>query len=317
MYSFISNSKAEVKVILVVVLVFAGCELGLRMVEKRLSVDLRAPAISKKLADGEGQRILVFGNSLVRDNVNTDVLTEELRAQGAGSIHIERVYLLNSIINDWYYAFKHHFIDTERPPDVLVLCFSFDHLRDSRLQRAVIARYHSGVRDIPEIFSDDVKNFDSRVDFLLSAWSASFTYRTNVQRRVLDSLIPHYREGVVSVNNALRDQILNQPVSNVKEGPTYHRLGKLLQIAASKGVRVIVVAVPTESSYPLDPVISSKLEAAGVTFIDTRKVAGLSKDSYVDEMHLNHDGATFYSRFLAQQLMGYLKADSRKGSSAR
>jgi hypothetical protein len=314
MYSFISNSKTEAKVVLMVVLVLAVCELGIRAIEKRLSVDLRTPAISRKLAEGEGQRVLVLGNSLVRDNVNTDVLEEELRAQGVGPIHIERVYLLNTIINDWYYAFKHHFVDTGRTPDVLVLCFSHGHLEDSTLQRSVVARYYSGARDLPEIFSEDVKSFDGRVEFLLSAWSASFTYRTNVQRRILDSMVPHYRESVVRINNTLRDETIKH---TVYPEPTYVRFGKLLRLAASKGVRVIVVAVPLQSYYPLNPGVRSTSEAAGVILIDTRTVEGLSKDSFIDGMHLNPDGATLYSRFLAHRLAGYLKAQLQTRPSDR
>lgn len=310
MYSFISNSKSEVKVVLMVVLVLAGCELGLRMVEKRLSIELGTPAIAKKLAEAKGQRVLVFGNSLVRDNLNTEVLGEEMKAQGVGSIHIERVYVVNTIINDWYYAFKYHFIDNGQTPDVLILCFSYDHLEDSAIQRSLVARYYSGTQDIPEIFSDDVKSFDGRIDFLLSSWSASFSYRTNVQRRVLDSLIPHYRESVMRINNVLREHADKELVASQ---PTYHRLGKFLQMAASKGVRVILVAVPVESSYPINPSIRSSAEAAGVTLIDTRTVEGLGKDSYVDGMHLNTSGAALYSRFLAHQLAGYFKADSKPG----
>jgi hypothetical protein len=90
---------------------------------------------------------------------------------------------------------------------------------------------------------------------------------------------------------------------------TYVRLGKLLRLAASKGVRVIIVAVPLESSYPLSPGLRSTSEAAGVAFIDTRTVEGLSKDSFIDGMHLKPDGATLYSRFLAHQLAGYLKTE--------
>jgi len=303
-----------------VLLVLAGCELGLRMVEKRVSVDARTPAISKRLASAEGQRVLVLGNSLVRDNVNTDVLDEELRAQGAGPIHIERVYLLNTVINDWYYAFKHHFIDTGRAPDVLVLCFATSHLEDYPIRRTVVARYNSNARDLPEIFSNDVKDFDGRADFLLSSWSASFAYRTNVQRRILNSFVPNYLETVTRINEGLKGEVVspsdeagNQPVHI----PNYDRFGKFLRMAASKGVRVILVAVPTESPYAIDPVIRSTLEAAGGSLIDTRTVDGLSKDSYEDELHLTVDGATLYSRFLAHQLAGYFKAGSPRAPGVR
>ncbi len=291
-----------------VVLVLAVCELGLRIFERRSSVHLTAPAISKQLAAGEGQRVLVFGNSLVESNVNPNVLIEEMRALDAAPVHVERIYLLNTRINDWYYAFKHHFVDAGQTPDVLVLCFSQDHLEDSALQRSIVARYYSSVRDIPEMFSDDVQNFDGRVEFLLSKWSAAFTYRASVHRRVLGLFIPHYYESAERINkNAFRVSGDGSP--KVTE-PTYHRLDKFLRMAANNGTHVILVAVPMQSPYEIDPLIQNTSKAAGAVLLDTRLVEGLNEDSFVDEMHMNTSGATRYSRSLAHQLVNYLKPTS-------
>jgi hypothetical protein len=236
--------------------------------------------------------------------VNTDILEEEMRAEGVRPTHIEKVYLMNTVINDWYYAFKHHFVDADRLPDVLVICFSNNHLEDSTIQRPLVARYYSSLRDIPQIFADDVPDFDSRVEFLLSKWSASFTHRADVERRMLDTLIPHYRDSVMRINDALTDE------ANQRRGdyqPSYHRFERLLRMARARGVRVILVAVPVTSPYPINPQIMSAAQANGVTFVDTRQVEGLSKESYVDGMHMNSEGASVYSHALAQRLADYFK----------
>ena len=291
------------KVIALVVSVLVACELGVRVFEKRLVVDAKTPALLKRLVEGEGQRVLVLGNSLVRDNVNADILEAEIKAQGVRPVHVERVYWMNTIINDWYYAFKHHCVDTGRLPDVLVVCFSNKHLEDASIQRSLVARYHSQMRDIPQIFSEDVPDFDGRVEFLLSAGSASFTHRTTVERRVLDAVIPHYRESVTRLNRALR-AAANQRLVDYQ--PTYRRLEQLIQLAQSNGVRVILVAVPVASPYPINSQIMSMAETNGAAFIDSRLVAGLSPESYVDGIHMDSDGAALYSRFLARQLADHL-----------
>lgn len=304
MYSSISSFRTEAKVIGMVLLALAACELGVRVFEKRLVVDAQTPALLKRLVEGEGQRVLVLGNSLVRDNVNADILEAEIKAQGVWSINVERVYWMNTTINDWYYAFKHHCVDTGRLPDVLVVCFSNKYLQDSSIQRSLVARYHSSARDIPQIFSEDVRDFDGRVEFLLSAWSASFTHRTSVARRVLNAAIPHYRESAMRINKALL------AAANKRQGdyqPTHRRLEQLIQLAQNHGVRVILVAVPVKSPYLIDPQIMRTAETAGVTFIDSRLVEGLSEESYVDWIHMNSDGAALYSRFLARQLATHLK----------
>jgi hypothetical protein len=304
MYSSTSSFRTEWKVIALILSVLAACELGVRVFERRMAVDVKAPAISKRLSEAEGERVLVLGNSLVRDNVNTDILEAEMRAQGVPPVHIEKVYLMNTVINDWYYAFKHHFVDAGRLPEVLVICFSNNHLEDSTIQRPLVARYYSSARDIPQIFADDVPDFDGRVEFLLSAGSASFTHRTGVERRILDTFIPHYRESVMRINDALTDKA-SKHMGDYQ--PTYHRFERLLTMAQEKGIRVLLVAVPVESPYPIDPQIESTLETHKVAFIDTRTADGLSKDSYVDGMHMNSSGANVYSRLLARRLADYFR----------
>jgi hypothetical protein len=293
------------KVVAMVVLVLAACELIVRLFERRLAVDARVPAISKRLAEGEGRRVLVLGNSLVRDDVDTDILETEMRAQGVAPIHIERVYLPATLINDWYYAFKHHFVDAGRLPDMLILCFAKHHLQDYPIQRSLIARYHSSLRDIPQIFEEDVPDFDGRIEFLLSAWSASFTHRTGVERRVFDGVIPHYRESALRINRFLNDDALSRQRGNYQ--PTYRGLEQLIKVAEGHGVRVILVALPVQSSYPIAPEIKSLAETGGATLIDSRSVAGLSEESYADEVHMSSTAAAVYSHFLARQLADHLK----------
>lgn len=287
-----------------VLVVLAACELGVRLFERRLSVDAQIPALTEKMAGGEGRLVLALGNSLVRDGVKADILREELRAQGVSSLRIERIYLMNTIINDWHYAFKHHFVDTGRLPGVLVVCFSNNHLEDASIQRPTIARYHSSLRDIPRIFADDVQDFDDRVDFLLSAGSASFTHRTNIERRILDTLIPHYRESATRINNALTEEARRRARDYQ---PTYRRLEEFIRMAQSHGVRVILVAMPVESPYEIHPQIKRTAETTGTPLIDTRTAEGLSKESFVDGMHMNSGGAAVYSRYLARRLADYLE----------
>lgn len=287
----------------------AACEAGVRFFERRLSVDAKIPALSNKMVESEGRLVLVLGNSLVRDGVNTDILEAEMKAQGVGSIHLERVYLMNTIVNDWYYAFKHHFVDTGRLPGVLVLCFSNNHLEDGSIQRPLVARYYSGPRDIPEIFSKDVKDFDGRIDFLLSAYSASFTHRTNVERRALDTVIPHYRETATRINSALTGEARERSPDHQ---PTYRRLEQLIRMAQDHGVRVVLVAMPVESPYEINSQLRRAAETAGAAFIDSRAAEGLSKESYVDGMHMTGDGAAIYSRSLARQLADYFKLYLKK-----
>jgi len=70
----------------------------------------------------------------------------------------------------------------------------------------------------------------------------------------------------------------------------------------SKGTRVIVVAMPVQSSYEIDPELR-ELEAGGsLTVIDLRDVEGLDRSHYLDEMHLDPAGQQVLSKALAADL---------------
>jgi hypothetical protein len=317
MSSSTSSFRTEAKVLCVVLLALAVCELGVRVFERRLSVDEKASVVSQQLAEGEGLRVLVLGNSLVRDGVNERLLEEEMRRQGVAPLRVERAYLMNTVINDWYYAFKHHFVDTGRLPDALVLCFAHHHLQDYAIQPATVARYYSGVRDLPQIFNEEVRDFDGRVEFLLYGWSASFAHRTNVQRRLLDLLIPHYREHAQRINDSLNNARAASEQQRVDYQPTYLRLERLLKMAQDHNVSVILVAMPWQKPYTLDPRLEAISKAAGINLIDSRHVTQLGRENFNDEMHMNEAGAAIYSRFLAGVLAEQFKRMKDAGEFTR
>ena len=305
MYSSTSNFRTEIKVICLVLFVLLGYEFIIRTQEGALSLDIKhirqIPAISSSLVRGEGLRVLFLGNSLTRNGVDAAVLEKELRAQGVGPLHIERVFPDETTIGDWYYLFKDKFVDAGHLPNVLIVSFAETHLQDNQaIKPDRLARYFTSADDIPEIFANDVRDFDSRSDFLLSDLSSSFANRTRVRTRLLDLLIPYYRDSAPRLNQTLQTT-KSEKAESVQH--TYHRLERLMAMAQKHGVRIIFVAMPQrENFYPIDPRLRNTIETAGMDFLDCRAVEGLGRESYIDSMHLNSIGGAIYSHYLAQQL---------------
>lgn len=291
-------------------LVLAGGELFVRLRESALSLDVqhirRIPSIAQELMRGEGGRVLFLGNSMTRNGVDVPIVEQELRAEGLNSpLRIERVYPDATGLAEWYYAFNHYFVAAGRLPDVLIIGFAANDLSDNRPpQPSRLAQYYTGAGDVPEVFAHDVKDFEARAEFLLSRLSASFANRTRMRERALDMFIPYYRESAQEINRA-------QQVMKKKEGapaaPTYRRLERLGRLAASRGVRVLLVAMPQREPYELDQQLQPTIERAGMTLIDARAPDGLGREAFVDEMHLSTDGAAVYSRHLARQLASPLR----------
>ena len=310
MSSSTSSFRTELKVGALVLLVLAGGELFMRLSERLLSLDVqhirRIPSIAEDMTRGEGRRVLFLGNSMTRNGVDARVVENELRAQGLTEpLRIERVYPDATALAEWYYAFNHYFVAAGRLPDVLIIGFAANDLSDNRPpQPSQLAQYYTGARDVPEVFARDVKDFEGRAEFLLSGLSVSFANRTRVRERALDMLIPHYRESAQEINRALQAM---KKKGGASFALTYRRLELLGRLAASRGVCVILVAMPQREPYELDPQLQPIIERAGMTFTDARAPSGLGGEGFVDEMHLSPNGAAIYSRYLARQLASPLR----------
>lgn len=291
--------------IALVLLVLAGCELFVRRGERALSRDVQhirsIPETARELTAGEGLRVLFLGNSMLRSGVEEPLLEEELRAQGVGPLRVGRVFPDATGLVDWYYAFKHYFVAPRRLPDVLVVCFAARDLEDGRRgQPWRLARYYTAPEDFPEVFAKELPEFDTRAEFSLAYVSAAYANRTRAQTRLLDRIIPHYRETAQQINRAQQQQAPGGHAAAAP--PTYERLDRFINLAKGHGVRVIFLAMPLRDEYALDPELRKTIEAAGMTLVDGRHVKGIGAETFEDEMHLNGDGAEIYTRFLARRL---------------
>jgi hypothetical protein len=320
MFSSTSSFRAELKVVAFVLLVLAGSEVLLRFSEPLLSLDVKhiqqIPAISQSLAAGKGERILFLGNSQVRAGIDPNVIEQELKARGVGPVHIERVFPDATTLPDWDRAFRHYFISTARLPEVLVLCFSDIALQDTNaVDPTRLGHYYSSPGEVPEILEQDLREFDSRAEFVLASLSFSFANRMRVRTRALDLLVPGYRDSAQRINRDLKRSHSGTIARN-----SYNRLARFLALAAAQGVRVIVVAMPQPVAYSLDPQIKLTVEGAGMNLLDCRSVDGISTASFADEIHLASGGAAVYSRFLGRELagpIGVISAREKLASHAR
>ncbi|HEX8145215.1 MAG TPA: hypothetical protein VF553_21795 [Pyrinomonadaceae bacterium] len=325
MSSSTSSFRNELRVVAVVLLVLLAGELVVRVCEQRLSLDVthirQIPEISRKMAESQGTRVLFISNSMLRYGVDPAIFEREMEARRLGPLSVGRVFPDATALPDWYYAFKHYFVDANRLPDVLIVCFAAKDLQDDLPPvPARLAHNYTSASDIPELFSHDLLDFDHRADFMLADLSSAYANRARVRTRVLDDLIPSYRESAQIINRSQKS-----PKKGAGEGggdasassaPTYQRLGRLISLARRHHVRVIFVAMPLREEYALDPQVQRIVEAEGMSFFDFRSVDGINQVSFVDEMHLTSGGAATYSQFLARQLAERFPWTTRKESAA-
>ncbi len=296
-----SSFRQELKVIAVVVLLLALAEVGLRFFEHKLSLDIATiqtfPDIARRLAEGQGTKILFFGNSMTREGVNEAVIKTDF-LQAAIPVTLERSFADDTIILDWYAIFQHFYKTTA--PHILVVGFAGSNLEDLPIraeQPRRIGRYFSSWADTPELFRNDLTTLGQRTEYLLSRVLVSFANRERVRKRLLATIIPNYQTFANDLNTAQ-----SNTQANLGEH-SYTRLQRFITLASSHGSKLVFVAMPHRELYTLDPLLLSTLTAQNADFIDARNIPGLAKENFADDLHLNQEGAKLYSHYLASQLV--------------
>jgi hypothetical protein len=302
MSSSTSNFKQEFKVLAIVAAVLLTNELAVRGLETRLSVDMvhirSLPQVAARLKYCRDLRVLFVGNSKARSDINPSVMKDTLARLGAPPITIERLHPEATTVMEWYYYFKHYFVDSGCKPDVLVVCFTSFALRDDRLvfpER--LGGYSTGAEDTMEVFRDDLHDFGRRTEFLLSKASCAFANRRRIRIRALDTLIPGYRTAAVQLNAMLR---FKDVAATAHE---YRIMIRFINLASGEGITVLFVAMPMRDDYPVDSGVLSTIQNHGLPYLDLRHVEGIGAEQFEDSLHLNAEGAVVFSRQLATDLM--------------
>ncbi len=304
--------RAIVKAVLPLVVLLLVVEVGIRIIEPRLSLDIlhirRIPEIAAGMREAEGTRVLFLGNSLTRLGVNLDVVDAGLEELGSSGASLHAIYPDDTTVLDWLYLFEDAVVRAGAAPELLVIGFSHSHLADAPVRPAQtyrLGRFFTAWQDVPRLFVNDVTELDDRVSVVASKLSAAFADRERLSSRFLD-LLPGYRNSSRQINDVLGGQGV-APKSGATA--TFDRLARLASVATEAGSRVVFVAMPTRSGYEVAPDLLRAVAVAGANIIDLRQVPGLESEHFLDSLHLGSAGAELYSEALVAELQPFV-ADS-------
>lgn len=298
--------RAVVKVLLPLAVLLLVVEVGIRIVEPRLSLDIlhirQIPAIAASMREAEGTRVLFLGNSLTRKGVDLDVVGASLEGLGESQASLHAIYPDDTTVLDWLYLFEDGVVRAGAAPELLVVGFAYAHLADTPVRPAQtyrLGRFFTAWQDVPRLFGEDVTELDDRVSVVASKLSAAFADRERLSSRFLD-LLPGYRNSARQVNDVLSGNGASPAGQGTADA--YVRLARLTKAATDAGSRVVFVAMPAREQYELSPRLSAAAAAAGADLIDLRDVPGLGSQHFEDSLHLGRDGAALYSEALAAEL---------------
>lgn len=303
MRSVVRNPEA--RVVAVVVCALLACEAGMRLYGDRLSKDIEhleqfdeIAARAAAPSPTDVTRVLFLGNSLTRYGLRAEQFEAAARDVGR-TVRVEKMTPDNTALADWYYAYRTFFHAAGRSPDLLVIGFADGHLRDAPSNHPErLAQYYCRVEDLPELFARDLPTVEDRAHYGAACGSALLCNRDRIERRVLDALIPGYREGIQTLNDRVRQSLPTRSGT-----VSYSRLRELLQLTREDGVQVVLAAMPIPNAYAIDPELQALAVETGTPLIDCRAVPGVEPAMFPDGLHMNEEAATRYTHYLAAALV--------------
>ena len=304
------NLKYELWIILLLAAFLGLTEIGLRSAEAELSGNHRhvnqIPSIASKLnADSPG--VLFLGNSLTNNAVDPLAFDRPYSVlNGATPRSVEKITPDGTSLSDWYCIYRNFIGTQDNPPKVVILGFAWAQLSDQYpINAARLGGLFCSLGDVPELDHTELSRSENVLAFAAGAASHVYLNREAIRNRVLDMFVPGYQDISQTINAGTNGQVDDGAAIPGSRRYTYETFRRFSELVAAGDSRLVVIAMPVQKPYEIDPALLDVLARVDATLIDLRHVATLDATQYKDSIHLNESGRTIFSRTLAEVLDAY------------
>ena len=303
----VASPKHRRRAVVAVALALVAFEAAFRLVEERVSADAKhaadAPAAVARLSESEGPRLLVLGNSLVRDGVDRDRLRDRLA--DVSPVNVETLHPSASTVTDWRVLFERLVIPTEdsdrAAADVVVLGYAAEHLSDQApVDPRRLGGYYVDHRTLTEVLWRDMRTLGDRVEVLAAYSLRTFAAADRLRLKTLAACVPAYEQTAERLNQVSSEP--SRPGQAAGTARTYERLERLLDTARRHDVRVALVAFACGRPYELDPDLIELADEWNTPHLDLRHPPGVAAESFYDGYHMDPDAAAAFTDLLASRL---------------
>lgn len=151
-----------------------------------------------------------------------------------------------------------------------------------------------------------MRSIDGLSEFALSKIVHTFALRDTLRNRLLDLLVPYYRQFTREINlEKQNNTVFNADIST--HSFTYEEFKRLTQKALERGIQVMLMAMPVQTGYSIDKELLFAAESLNIQIMDFRHVDGITSNSFLDVMHLNAQGRRVFTKNLIPFLENILK----------
>lgn len=296
--------KLELLIIFLVVVALSGLESSMRLIEGDLSGNLRhinqIPEIASKLGATKNT-VLFLGNSLINDAVNPAFFNRTYSIlNGESPRNVGKITPDGTSLSDWYCIYR-NFIDTQRhPPNIVILGFAWGQLSDQYpVNPARLGGLFCSFQDLHPLDTTDLSKYENILAFTAGVVSHVYLNREAIRHRVLVSLVPNYQQ-VTQQLNTEPTQNFAQNIRGDESQYSYETLIRLCDLIISKDSKLLLVAMPVQNQYTLDPKLPKIAEDHGAVFLDLRNLQNIDASKFKDNIHLNESGSALFSRTLSE-----------------
>jgi hypothetical protein len=299
--------STETRVVFALLASIALVDLGLRLADSRLSGNVaHVESIPDVVADAgrpEQQSLLLLGNSLTNNGVAPQIVTRELPKLTLAKVTPDATGLYS-----WQCLLDHQVI--ERPDvqfDTVVIGFAWSLLSDqTRANASRLGGLYCDWSDLGRASEIGLRNSGDIGEFIAAKLLRTYALRDTLRNRLFQSTVPHYVE-FTQANNGRSPGTIDS-AGTAQQTHTYHTFKALVDRLEAEGTRVIIVAMPIQKEYEVDPELRELADRGVIELIDLRQTKGIMAAHYLDGIHLNATGQQILSRVLAEDLAAQLRS---------
>ncbi|HKV64657.1 MAG TPA: hypothetical protein VJO16_22325 [Candidatus Acidoferrum sp.] len=242
---------------------------------------------------GESTSVLMVGNSLLMEGVDT----ERLKELTSGHLRLYPIFLEATGYYDWLYGLERLFRQGSRP-QVVVLGVGVNSFLANTVREDYAPIMLFDLRDSLSVASDLGMDRTATSNLLLAHSSAFWDTRAVLRTQILRHTVPRYKELVL----LLKPQPAVPPATQFQTIAN-SRLERLRDLCEVHGAKLIILIPPTPSSDDAVRQMTIASQKAGVDALVPLDPTALSAKYYQpDELHLNSQGAALFTVALAQFL---------------
>jgi hypothetical protein len=268
-----------------------------RLSAPRLSGNLahvqQIPAIIATANRTPANSVLLLGNSLTNNGMDAQLISS-----GLGARTVLKVTPDATGLRDWQCILRHQILEKNEGGIGLVVIGTAWHLLSdqSSVDPSRLGAWFCDLEDLRNPASVGLTSPGEIGEFLAARYFRLYALRDTLRNRLLPQVIPGYKE-FASAQNAS-----GHGATSTDARYTYDTLKNLARDLGMQGIALVVVSMPVQEYYEIDPDLAAAATSGLVSILDYRSLDGIEVGSFIDSMHLGAAGRGVVSARLAGDL---------------